>query len=66
MIEINLFFLPKKIEFSYELRLVILYVPLVKPYMDPQSIETTPATEEMKTMLPDPEAFRKGCESWLR
>lgn len=34
--------------------------------MDPEPILTTPATEEMKTMLPIPDALRRGCASWQR
>lgn len=38
--------------------------PLVAPQMDPTLHETTPAAEEMKTMLPDPEDLSRGCASW--
>ena len=34
--------------------------------MDPEPILTTPATEEMNTILPIPDAFRRGCASWHR
>ena len=37
---------------------------LLAEYIDPTSSETTPATEDKKTMLADPEALRRGCESW--
>jgi hypothetical protein len=31
--------------------------------MDPTPTCTTPAIEDMSTMLPEPEAFNKGCAS---
>jgi hypothetical protein len=34
--------------------------------MDPEPILTTPETEEMNTMLPIPDAFRRGYASWQR
>ena len=32
--------------------------------MEPLPMLTRPPTEEMNTMLPFPEAFKRGCESW--
>lgn len=34
--------------------------------MDPECIVTKPATEDMNTILPAPDAFKRGCESWHR
>jgi hypothetical protein len=41
-------------------------VPLVAAYMDPRFTDTTPQTEDTNTMFPADEAFRRGCESWLK
>jgi hypothetical protein len=42
-------------------------LPLVAAYMDPPLlIDTTPQTEDTKTMLPADEAFKRGCASWLK
>lgn len=41
-----------------------LIAPLVAPQMDPTLQDTTPATEEMKTMLPVPDDLSKGWASW--
>jgi len=42
-------------------------VPLVAAYMDPTfTTDTTPQTEDKNTMFPANEAFRRGCESWLK
>lgn len=43
-----------------------IYVPLVAPQMDVRPKLTTPATEDMSTMFPEPEAFNKGCASCER
>ena len=32
--------------------------------MDPEPTLNRPATEEMNTMFPTPDAFRRGCASW--
>lgn len=32
--------------------------------MDEAFVDTTPATEEIKTMLPEPDAFRRGYANW--
>lgn len=34
--------------------------------MDPLPMCKRPATEELNTMLPAPDAFRRGCASWHR
>jgi hypothetical protein len=44
----------------------IRIVPLVAEYTDPASTDITPQTEDTNTMLPTDEAFRRGCESWLK
>jgi hypothetical protein len=42
-------------------------VPLVAAYMDPTfTADITPQTEDTNTMFPANEAFRRGCESWLK
>ena len=42
-------------------------LPLVAAYMDPTMlIDTTPQTEDTKTLLPADEAFKRGCASWLK
>lgn len=35
-------------------------IPFVAANMDPKLTETTPQTEDMKIMLADPEAFKRG------
>jgi hypothetical protein len=34
--------------------------------MDPLDMATTPETDDIKTMLADPDALRRGCASWHR
>lgn len=34
--------------------------------MDPLPTWVKPATDEMNTMLPFPDAFRSGCASWQK
>ena len=42
-------------------------LPLVAAYMDPAMlIDTTPQTEDTKTMLPIDEAFNRGWASCLK
>ena len=36
------------------------YEPFVKLYMDTVPADTTPHTEDMNTMLPNPDALSKG------
>lgn len=42
----------------------IIGIPFVAAYMDPTLTDTTPQTEDMKIILADPEAFKRGWESW--
>jgi hypothetical protein len=40
--------------------------PLVEQYIERNSIPFKLAIEEIKVMLPPPEALRSGCASWLK
>jgi hypothetical protein len=39
-------------------------LPLVIAYIVPLNTPTTPQTDDMKTMLPDPDCFKRGCATW--
>lgn len=43
-----------------------LTAPLLAQYTDKPSTAMNAPMEEMKTMLPLPDALRRGCASWLR
>lgn len=46
--------------------LLLVFEPLVAQYIELTPNDTTPATEDMNTILPHPEDLSRGCASWLK
>ena len=47
-------------------KLIRKLIPFVVLYREPTLTATTPATEDIKIILPNPDALRRGCASWLK